>query len=97
MRWLKFNLGSLGALTGTDQRALSAAAHIIELYAVSRDAHALVAFQHVVLAMQPKTREFAYHAIAHSMEWDDRLRVWVRAGLPDIAITRDPSVESKAS
>lgn len=83
MRWLKNNLGNLGALTGTDARALRAAAHILELYAYEHDDSILSAFATVVMRMQPSTREFAYHVIAFYWDWPDRARVWVKAGLPD--------------
>jgi hypothetical protein len=81
--WLRANLGSraLGALTGTDTRALRAAVQIIEHYAYDRDARVLVAFRLIVLRMQPKTRELAYHAIAHPLDWIDRIKVWAGAGL----------------
>lgn len=84
MKWLRFNLGgkhALAALTGTDYRALSAAAHIIELWAVSGEDRVLDAFRVVVLEMQPKTRYFAYHVIAYSCEWSTRSKVWAKAGL----------------
>lgn len=86
-RWLKANFGrhALAPLTGTDSRALSAVAHIVALYAVSGDGHALGALHDVVLCMQPETRELAYHAIAYQLDWGDRARVWAEAGLPPLA------------
>lgn len=84
-KWLTLNGLSLGSLTGTDWRALDAAAHIIELYAVSGDEEALTAFRSVVLCMQPTTREFAFHAIAQCLDWSDREVIWHRAGLPPLA------------
>lgn len=86
IHWLSLNLpnGSLGALTGTDGYALAAASHIIQLYAYSRKESVLRAFADVVLMMQPSTREFAYHAIAHTMDWPDRALVWEAAGLPPL-------------
>lgn len=88
--WLLANLGkgSLGVLTGTDSRALSAAIHIVELYAVTGDGAMLEAFRIVVNKMQPSARHLAYHATAHLMEWDSRARVWARAGLAPIAVPR---------
>lgn len=85
--WLAANLGKgcLGALTGTDAKALDAAVHIIELMAYAGVTDPLAeAFGAVVLGMQPHTRYLAYHAIAHVMDWADRERVWVAAGLPTI-------------
>lgn len=85
-RWLRLNLGPrcLAPLTGTDSRALDAAAHIIAQYANSGDRRAVLAFGHVVMCMQPSTRYLAYHAIAHVMDWPDRARVWALAGLPPL-------------
>lgn len=84
LKWLKLNGCELAALTGTDRKALAAAAHILELYAYTRSAAALDAFRLVVLEMQPTTREFAYHAVASLLEWDSRARVWSLAGLPPL-------------
>lgn len=88
--WLLANLGkgSLGVLTGTDSRALAAALHIVELYAVTGDEAVLEAFRVVVLQMQPSARHLAYHATAHLMEWESRARVWQRAGLAPIPVPR---------
>lgn len=82
--WLKANLGPrcLAPLTGTDTRSLRAAVQIIEAYAFDRDPSLIEAFGLVVRRMQPSTQEFAYHAIAHVMEWSDRTPIWVQAGLP---------------
>lgn len=72
--WLRANLGkkSLAPLTGTDARALQAAVQIMEHYAYDNSPSVLVAFRLVVLRMQPKCYLFAYHAIAHVMDWSDR-------------------------
>lgn len=88
--WLLANLGkgSLGVLTGTDSRALSAAIHIVELYAVTGDDAVLDAFRVVVLKMQPSARHLAFHATAHLMEWETRKRVWAVAGLGPITAPR---------
>jgi len=88
--WLRANLGPrcLAPLTGTDARALRAAVQIIELYSYDRDASVLEAFAHVVRRMQPKTQELAYHCIAHVMDWSDRSRLWVEAGLPEFGPAR---------
>jgi hypothetical protein len=81
--WLKANLGAraLAPLTGTDMRALDAAAHVVELWAVTGEDRVLDAFRRVVLEMQPKTRYLAYHAVAHTCEWGTRGVVWALAGL----------------
>lgn len=81
--FLRGNLGKrcLAPLTGTDARALAAAVHIVELYACDRNPDILKCFGEVVLRMQRSTRWFAYHAIAHSIEWTDRAPVWSLAGL----------------
>lgn len=83
--WLRANFGrrALAALTGSDWRALTAAAHLLALRAYDRELP-LSGFRDVVLCIQPKAREFAYHAIAHFGDWDDRDAVWAEAGLPPL-------------
>jgi hypothetical protein len=83
MTWLQANLGKrcLAPLTGTDAKALTAAIHIIELYSYHREDQVLVAFRNIIMCMQETTRELAYHAIAHVMDWSDRNEIWCRAGL----------------
>lgn len=79
---------NLGALTGTDRRALAAAVHIIELFAVVEVSHEdaiLEAFHNVVMCMQPSTRDFAYHAIAQVTEWEWREKLWERSGLASVS------------
>lgn len=82
--WLRANLGKkcLAPLTGTDSRALQAAVQIIEHYAYDSDPTVLAAFRLVVLRMQPKCYVFAFHAIAHVMDWSDRERIWLSSHLP---------------
>lgn len=79
--WLRANLGKncTAPLTGTDARALSAAVQIIELYSYHSRPEVLKAFGAVVSCMQPTTRELAYHAIAHVMDWTDRFDLWLKA------------------
>lgn len=85
--WLIANLGErcLAPLTGTDSRALQAALHVLELYAYDGDSSLLAAFRIVVHRMQPKNFGLAYHAIAHVLDWRDRSRIWIAAGLPEFA------------
>lgn len=82
--WLRSNLGKkcLAPLTGQDAKALAAAVQIIELYSYHRNPAVLKAFATVVMCMQVKCFVFAYHSIAHVMDWSDRTRVWLEAGLP---------------
>lgn len=90
-RWLKDNLGpkSLAPLTGTDMRCLLAAVMIIELYSYCTQPEILQAFVQVLQPMQRKCHRFAYHAIAHCMNWEDRERLWTMAGLAPI---EDPGI-----
>lgn len=85
-RWLVANLGkeALGALTGTDAKALDAAVHIVELYAYDQSPRVAHAFGLVVARMQPSTRYLAFHSIAKIMEWDTRLELWTLANLPPL-------------
>lgn len=83
LRWLEANLGDvLGALTGTDARALDAAVHVVELYSYDRRPEVAEAFGLIVGRMQPSTRYLAFHAIAKVMEWETREELWALAGLP---------------
>jgi hypothetical protein len=86
--WLAANLGKrcLAPLTGTDARALAAAVHIAELYSYHQERGVMEAFARIVLCMQSSTRELAYHAIAHVMDWSDRRRLWCEAGLPEFSM-----------
>lgn len=88
--WLRSNLGRkcLAPLTSTDAAALSAAVQIVQLYAYTGDPSVLNAFGAVVLTMQRQSMELAYHAIAHILDWDDRVRIWSLAGLPRMAVRK---------
>lgn len=81
--WLEANLGKrcLAGFTSTDTKALDAAIHIVELYSVNPSDEVAKAFGLVVESMQPQMQEFAFHAIAHSMDWGHRFEMFVRAGL----------------
>lgn len=96
--WLRSNLGSksLAPMTGQDARALATAVMAVELYAYCDGAHqmhALAAFAQAVECMQESTRELAYHAIAHVLEWSDRRRIWFDAELEPISIRRTCAFE----
>lgn len=97
--WLRDNLGprALAGLTSTDAAALRAAVEIIELYSTLHDARILAAFRVVVLEMQPKERDLAFHTIAHVLDWGARTRLWERAGLPTIENPRICKYEPAAS
>jgi hypothetical protein len=88
--WLKSNLGNraLAPLTGTDTRALRAAVELIELYAYDSGVDVLEAFRLTVQRMQPHTRQLAYHAIAHIMNWEDRATIWTHCHLEPVVTTR---------
>lgn len=87
MPWLRANLGKrcLAPLTGCDWRALKAAAQIIDLYCYCPNPAVAQSFGLVVSQMQEATRELAYHAVAHVMNWEDRSRLWIEAGLEPIS------------
>ena len=92
-KWLKANLGPrcLAPLTSQDALALDTAIAAIQLYNYC-DAHceglALQAFRNAVHCMQKSTQELAFHAIAYSMDWPDRARIWHLVGLTPIANLR---------
>ena len=83
-KWLRDNLGPrcLAPLTGTDTAALKASVQIIELYRLSPHPDLIHAFGNVVARMQEKCQFFAFHAIAHVMDWDDRSKIWSATDLP---------------
>jgi hypothetical protein len=58
-----------------------AAVQIFELYCYCEDKALLEAFGTVVRQMQSRIRYFAYHAIAHVRNWEDRPVIWAQAGL----------------
>ena len=91
VKWITDNLGvrALAPLTGTDNKALAAAVHILELWGMGDD-RLLQALRIVVLEMQPSTRYFAYHAVAYLAEWETRDRVWRSAGLSFDDLVRAP-------
>lgn len=94
--WLIANLGrgATAALTGTDYMALAAAVHVLELMTTAGRTHRLIdAFRGIVLEMQPSTRYFAYHAIAHVMDWHDRETLWEQAGFLWLPNARFPECE----
>ncbi len=88
--WLAANLGKrcLAPLTSTDARALDAAVHIAELYGCTREPEVAKAFGLVVGRMQGSTKELAFHAIAHPLDWPDRPRLWAAAGLLPIPVRK---------
>lgn len=83
--WLTANLGKrcLAGLTSGDVYALNAAVQLIDLYSHSEDPAVLAAWAVCVRKMQRSMWPFAYHATAHIMNWEDRARLWIEAGLPD--------------
>ena len=83
--WLRCNLGAhaLAPLTGTDHMALRAAVQVAELYQQTGAISLHQAFHACVRQMQRKCRVFAYHAIAHVANWEDRANWWGLAGLWD--------------
>ncbi len=88
--WLCENLGSncLNPLTGTDDRALSAAVHVLDLYQRGGSDSLLRAFGLIVENMQPSTRELAYHVIAYVTDWSFRDSIWEQAGLRKVVKPR---------
>jgi hypothetical protein len=81
LAFLRAHKHNLGALTGQDARALAAIAHCWELYAMSDSdgqEAALRAIKALLGAMQPHTRPLAREAIAYTLDWGDRDRLWPR-------------------
>lgn len=86
-KWLRDNEIKLGALTDHDARALRAAAEIAEAW-LSGDYRnrklSELAFNNMVLQMQPTTRFMAFHSIAMAGDWCHRWELWRNAGLPPL-------------
>lgn len=76
LRFLRANGHELGALTGTDHRALAAIAALLTLYSYSRHARVLVAVRLALLEMQVTTRDLAKPLIAWAMDWSDVEPIW---------------------
>lgn len=77
LRWLKANKHHLGALTGTDFRALAAIDACWQLYPhADEPAQVLAAVRLLLTQMQDKTHYLARELIARSMDWGDRDRLW---------------------
>jgi hypothetical protein len=89
LRWLK-NISSpesfrpegpldfpLGALTGTDHRALEAIDRLWHLYcSCDHPERVLWAIAYAASEMQVSTRPLARELAAHAREWSDRERLW---------------------
>ena len=88
--WLRANLGqtALAPLTSTDTQALQAAVQIVPLWDPysfgNADGQIAAAFGACVRRMQPHTRQFAFHAIAHVSEWSTRFKLWRAAGFDEL-------------
>lgn len=76
--FIAFHLGreAFAPLTGQDSRALSAFIHLLELYAVVGDGHAIEAMRAVLPAMQEKCWFIAAYAIPGVLDWGDTERLW---------------------
>lgn len=87
--WLRENNHDLGALTGTDTRALLAIASCWRLYfnSSSRDS-VLLAVAHLLRCMQPKCWRFAKALIPWAGDWSHEPEVW------SALVDRDPSLVS---
>lgn len=76
LQWLKGNGHELGALTGTDHKALAAIDALFTLYAYTRKSTVLVAVRFTLAEMQASTRQLAKPLIARAMDWSDVEAVW---------------------
>ena len=79
----KITRAALGALTGTDHRALHAIAACWEIYSYTRDERILRAVEILLAHLQPQCWRFAKELIARSMDWSDRELVWGSLSLPE--------------
>ena len=74
--------GALGAVTGTDARALRAIAACWDVYAYTAEPAVLDAVSALLTTLQPQCWRFARELIARSLDWSDRDRVWSLLSLP---------------
>jgi hypothetical protein len=79
--WLKHHLGksALAPLTSQDSVALSAFAHVVELWGRSDENGrrlAIIAARAIVLAMQPGTRGLAKTSIPCMLDWSHEEQMW---------------------
>jgi hypothetical protein len=86
LKWLRDNGHKLGGLTSQDARALLASVQIVPLWGpYERNAEQIAAaWGACVREMQPSTRQFAFHAVAHVANWDDRFKLWRAAGFDEL-------------
>lgn len=68
--------GCLGALTGTDAKALNAFVACLQLYAYTGNKEPLDAARAVLAEMQDSTRWIARELIPFVLDWGDRERIW---------------------
>lgn len=87
LTWLRANQGprSLAGLTSTDVRALLASVQIVECWSrYDTDGGEIAkAWGAIVRQMQPGMRQFAFHAVAHVLDWNDRFIMWRAAGFTE--------------
>lgn len=75
-------------MTGQDSRALSAFAHLIDLYACSDEqgrACAIVAMRACLAAVQEKVWPLFQKAIPHGLDWSDEITLWAKLAPGDAA------------
>lgn len=72
--------GSLGMLTGSDVRGITAIAHCWPIYVHAAERHGVIVAVRALLSttVQNKCWGFARELIAQSMDWHDREPVWDR-------------------
>lgn len=85
LTWLRANLGPrhLAPLTSTDTAALRAIAQVAQVAAFTRLSDITPSLLPLIKLMQSHTQHLAYHAIAHSLDWSDRDRVWTACGFTE--------------
>jgi hypothetical protein len=86
LAFLKANGHELGALTGTDYKALAAIAALWHLYAYTRSENALYAVHLTLREMQATTRHLARPLIAYAMDWSDQDKLWPLVAVDDEAM-----------
>lgn len=82
LKWLKDNGHKLGALTSGDVDALLASVQLVTVWARGAGEHdeqIAKTWGVLVSMMQPQCRQWAFHGVAHVLDWNDRYVMWAEA------------------
>jgi hypothetical protein len=96
IKWLQNNLGkrATAGLTSTDTVALVTATNLSNLISYeSAPPELFEAYRSIVLQMQNRNQQLAYHAIACELDWSHREMIWQKSGLTAFAFDLIPKLK----